>query len=391
MAKICVIGAGYVGLSLAVLLAQKNSVRVLDIDTEKIQKINSRVSPIQDREISHFLSHKTLDLIASTNIHDSLLNTEIVVIATPTNFDTANNTFDVSSVLVSIKNVLDISPNAEIFIKSTIPIGFTESVSKELNIQNLHFSPEFLREGKALYDNLHPSRIIVGTKNSAAGMTFVNLLKEASDENRIPTLITAPTEAECIKLFSNSYLALRVAFFNELDTFAAKQNLNTKSIIEGVCLDPRIGNFYNNPSFGYGGYCLPKDTKQLLAHYGNIPSCLIQAIVEANQIRKDFIVDDILKYRPKTIGIYRLIMKSDSDNFRESAIQGVMRRLKERGGANLIIFEPLLKAKSFLGIPVESDLQVFEDQCDIILANRFSPELQDVCHKVYSRDIFHNT
>lgn len=391
MAKICVIGAGYVGLSLAVLLAQKNSVRVLDIDTEKIQKINSRVSPIQDREISHFLSHKTLDLIASTNIHDSLLNTEIVVIATPTNFDTANNTFDVSSVLVSIKNVLDISPNAEIFIKSTIPIGFTESVSKELNIQNLHFSPEFLREGKALYDNLHPSRIIVGTKNSAAGMTFVNLLKEASDENRIPTLITAPTEAECIKLFSNSYLALRVAFFNELDTFAAKQNLNTKSIIEGVCLDPRIGNFYNNPSFGYGGYCLPKDTKQLLAHYGNIPSCLIQAIVEANQIRKDFIVDDILKYRPKTIGIYRLIMKSDSDNFRESAIQGVMRRLKERGGANLIIFEPLLKAKSFLGIPVESDLQVFEDQCDIILANRFSPELQDVRHKVYSRDIFHNT
>ena len=349
MAKICVIGAGYVGLSLAVLLAQKNSVRVLDIDTEKIQKINSRVSPIQDREISHFLSHKTLDLIASTNIHDSLLNTEIVVIATPTNFDTANNTFDVSSVLVSIKNVLDISPNAEIFIKSTIPIGFTESVSKELNIQNLHFSPEFLREGKALYDNLHPSRIIVGTKNSAAGMTFVNLLKEASDENRIPTLITAPTEAECIKLFSNSYLALRVAFFNELDTFAAKQNLNTKSIIEGVCLDPRIGNFYNNPSFGYGGYCLPKDTKQLLAHYGNIPSCLIQAIVEANQIRKDFIVDDILKYRPKTIGIYRLIMKSDSDNFRESAIQGVMRRLKERGGGKSHNFRAFIKSQIFSG------------------------------------------
>lgn len=391
MAKICVIGAGYVGLSLAVLLAQKNSVRVLEIDTEKIQKINSRVSPILDREISHFLSHKTLDLIASENIHDSLVNAEIVVIATPTNFDTANNTFDVSSVLVSIKNVLEFSPNAEIFIKSTIPIGFTERVSKELNIQNLHFSPEFLREGKALYDNLHPSRIIVGTKNSAAGMTFVNLLKEASDENQTPTLITAPTEAECIKLFSNSYLALRVAFFNELDTFAAKQNLNTKSIIEGVCLDPRIGNFYNNPSFGYGGYCLPKDTKQLLAHYGNIPSCLIQAIVEANQIRKDFIVDDILKYRPTTIGIYRLIMKSDSDNFRESAIQEVMRRLKERGGVNLIIFEPLLKNKSFLEIPVESDLQVFKDQCDIILANRFPPELQDVRHKVYSRDIFHNT
>lgn len=391
MAKICVIGAGYVGLSLAVLLAQKNSVRVLEIDTEKIQKINSRVSPILDREISHFLSHKTLDLIASANIHDSLVNAEIVVIATPTNFDTANNTFDVSSVLVSIKNVLEFSPNAEIFIKSTIPIGFTERVSKELNIQNLHFSPEFLREGKALYDNLHPSRIIVGTKNSAAGMTFVNLLKEASDENQTPTLITAPTEAECIKLFSNSYLALRVAFFNELDTFAAKQNLNTKSIIEGVCLDPRIGNFYNNPSFGYGGYCLPKDTKQLLAHYGNIPSCLIQAIVEANQIRKDFIVDDILKYRPTTIGIYRLIMKSDSDNFRESAIQGVMRRLKEQEGVNLIIFEPLLKNKSFLGIPVESDLQVFKDQCDIILANRFPPELQDVRHKVYSRDIFHNT
>lgn len=391
MAKICIIGAGYVGLSLAILLAQKNSVRVLEIDTEKIQKINSRVSPILDREISHFLSHKTLDLIASANIYDSLLNAEIVIIATPTNFDTANNTFDVSSVLVSIKNVLEVSPNAEIFIKSTIPIGFTESVSKELNIQNLHFSPEFLREGKALYDNLHPSRIIVGTKNNAAGMTFANLLKEASDENQTPILITAPTEAECIKLFSNSYLALRVAFFNELDTFAAKQNLNTKSIIEGVCLDPRIGNFYNNPSFGYGGYCLPKDTKQLLAHYENIPSCLIQAIVEANQIRKDFIVDDILKYRPKTIGIYRLIMKSDSDNFRESAIQGVMRRLKERERANLIIFEPLLNAKSFLGIPVESDLQVFKDQCDIILTNRFSLDLQDVRHKVYSRDVFHNT
>lgn len=390
MAKICVIGAGYVGLSLAILLAQKNSVRILEIDSEKIQKINNRISPILDNEISKFFNQKTLDLVASANVQESLANAEIVVIATPTNFDTINNTFDVSSVLASIKNALEVCPKAEIFIKSTIPIGFTESVSRELHIKNLHFSPEFLREGKALYDNIHPSRIVVGTKNSIAGMTFANLLKEGSEDNHTPVLITDPTEAECIKLFSNTYLALRVAFFNELDTFALNYKLNTKSIIEGVCLDPRIGNFYNNPSFGYGGYCLPKDTKQLLANFEKIPSCLIQAIVNANQIRKDFIVDDILKSSPTTIGIYRLIMKSGSDNFRESAIQGIIRRLKKQGNTNLIIFEPLLKDKSFHGIPVEPDLQSFKDKSDIILANRVEPDLLDTLPKVYTRDVFHN-
>lgn len=390
MAKICVIGAGYVGLSLAILLAQKNYVHILEIDSEKIHKINNRISPILDSEISQFLKQKTLNLVASANIHDSLTNAEIVVIATPTNFDTTNNTFDVSSVLASIKNVLKISPTAEIYIKSTIPIGFTESVSKKLNIQNLHFSPEFLREGKALYDNLHPSRIIVGTKNHTAGMTFANLLKEGSEETQTPILIVDPTEAECIKLFSNTYLALRVAFFNELDTFALNHHLNTKSIIEGVCLDPRIGNFYNNPSFGYGGYCLPKDTKQLLAHFANIPNSIIKAIVDANQIRKDFIVNDILKSNPKTIGIYRLIMKSGSDNFRESAIQGIISQLKEQGDTSLIIFEPLLKDKVFHGIPIESDLQSFKNRSDIILANRFDSALLDVFSKVYTRDVFHN-
>ena len=390
MAKICVIGAGYVGLSIAILLAQKNSVRILEIDSEKIQKINNRISPILDNEISKFFNQKTLDLVASANVHESLANAEIVVIATPTNFDTINNTFDVSSVLASIKNALEVCPKAEIIIKSTIPIGFTESVSKELHVKNLHFSPEFLREGKALYDNIHPSRIVVGTKNSIAGMTFANLLKEGSEDNHTPVLITDPTEAECIKLFSNTYLALRVAFFNELDTFALNYKLNTKSIIEGVCLDPRIGNFYNNPSFGYGGYCLPKDTKQLLANFEKIPSCLIQAIVDANQIRKDFIVDDILKSSPTTIGIYRLIMKSGSDNFRESAIQGIIRRLKKQGNTNLIIFEPLLKDKSFHGIPVEPDLQSFKDKSDIILANRLEPDLLDTLPKVYTRDVFHN-
>lgn len=390
MAKICVIGAGYVGLSLAVLLAQKNSVRILEINADRIKKINSYISPIVDKDISQFLAQKNLDLIASDNICESLREVDTIIIATPTNYDPSRNTFDVSSVLTSIKNAMKFAPNAEIFIKSTVPIGFTEKITHELGINNVHFSPEFLREGRALFDNLHPSRIIVGTHNRDVGTRFANLLKTCSKENQPKILITNPTEAECIKLFSNTYLALRVAFFNELDTFAKHFNLSTKSIIDGVCLDSRIGDFYNNPSFGYGGYCLPKDTKQLLANYESIPNRIIEAVVESNQIRQEFIADDILKNCPKLIGIYRLIMKSNSDNFRESAIQGVMQYLKAKGKAQLVIYEPLLNDNEFQGIPVESDLQAFKNKCDIILANRLSPDLDDVLPKVYTRDIFHN-
>lgn len=390
MAKICVIGAGYVGLSLAVLLAQKNSVRILEINADRIKKINNHISPIVDKDISQFLAQKKLDLIASDNICESLREVDTIIIATPTNYDPSQNTFDVSSVLTSIKNALKFAPNAEIFIKSTIPIGFTEKIAHELGINNVHFSPEFLREGSALFDNLHPSRIIVGTHNRDVGTRFANLLKDCSEENLPKILITNPTEAECIKLFSNTYLALRVAFFNELDTFAKHFNLSTKSIIDGVCLDSRIGHFYNNPSFGYGGYCLPKDTKQLLANYEAIPNRIIEAVVESNQIRQEFIADDILKNCPKVIGIYRLIMKSKSDNFRESAIQGVMQHLKTKGKAHLIIYEPLLSTDNFQGIPVEFDLYAFKNKCDIIVANRLSPDLDDVLQKVYTRDIFHN-
>lgn len=389
MAKICVIGAGYVGMSLSVLLAVKNEVTVLEINSERVKLINERVSPITDKEISEYLAVKQLNLKATDNAADALKGAEFVIIATPTNYDPKLNYFDVSSVLSSIDSVLKFAPNAQIIVKSTLPVGFTEETSANLNLHNLHFSPEFLREGLALYDNLHPSRIIVGTHNEAVGHAFAELLKESSLEKDVPVLIIPPTEAESVKLFSNTYLALRVSFFNELDTYAAKKGLDPKSIIKGVCLDPRIGDFYNNPSFGYGGYCLPKDTKQLLANFEHVPNCLIKAIVEANSIRKDFIAEDILSKNPKTVGIYRLIMKSGSDNFRASSIQGVMKRIKAKG-INVVVYEPLLKEDSFFNSKVERDLTAFKKECDLIITNRMQKELADVKDKIYTRDLFHN-
>ena len=389
MAKICVIGAGYVGMSLSVLLAVKNEVTVLEINSERVKLINERVSPITDKEISEYLAVKQLNLKATDNAADALKGAEFVIIATPTNYDPKLNYFDVSSVLSSIDSVLKFAPKAQIIVKSTLPVGFTEETSANLNLYNLHFSPEFLREGLALYDNLHPSRIIVGTHNEAVGHAFAKLLKESSLEKDVPVLIIPPTEAESVKLFSNTYLALRVSFFNELDTYAAKKGLDPKSIIKGVCLDPRIGDFYNNPSFGYGGYCLPKDTKQLLANFEHVPNCLIKAIVEANSIRKDFIAEDILSKNPKTVGIYRLIMKSGSDNFRASSIQGVMKRIKAKG-INVVVYEPLLKEDSFFNSKVERDLTAFKKECDLIITNRMQKELADVRDKIYTRDLFHN-
>ena len=389
MAKICVIGAGYVGMSLSVLLAVKNEVTVLEINSERVKLINERVSPITDKEISEYLAVKQLNLKATDNAADALKGAEFVIIATPTNYDPKLNYFDVSSVLSSIDSVLKFAPKSQIIVKSTLPVGFTEETSANLNLHNLHFSPEFLREGLALYDNLHPSRIIVGTHNEAVGHAFAELLKESSLEKDVPVLIIPPTEAESVKLFSNTYLALRVSFFNELDTYAAKKGLDPKSIIKGVCLDPRIGDFYNNPSFGYGGYCLPKDTKQLLANFEHVPNCLIKAIVEANSIRKDFIAEDILSKNPKTVGIYRLIMKSGSDNFRASSIQGVMKRIKAKG-INVVVYEPLLKEDSFFNSKVERDLTAFKKECDLIITNRMQKELADVRDKIYTRDLFHN-
>ena len=389
MAKICVIGAGYVGMSLSVLLAVKNEVTVLEINSERVKLINERVSPITDKEISEYLAVKQLNLKATDNAADALKGAEFVIIATPTNYDPKLNYFDVSSVLSSIDSVLKFAPDAQIIVKSTLPVGFTEETAAKLKLHTLHFSPEFLREGLALYDNLHPSRIIVGTHNEAVGHAFAELLKESSLEKDVPVLIIPPTEAESVKLFSNTYLALRVSFFNELDTYAAKKGLDPKSIIKGVCLDPRIGDFYNNPSFGYGGYCLPKDTKQLLANFEHVPNCLIKAIVEANSIRKDFIAEDILSKNPKTVGIYRLIMKSGSDNFRASSIQGVMKRIKAKG-INVVVYEPLLKEDSFFNSKVERDLTAFKKECDLIITNRMQKELADVRDKIYTRDLFHN-
>ena len=388
MTKICVIGAGYVGMSLSVLLAVKNEVTVLEINNERVKLINERKSPITDKEISEYLATKQLNLKATDNAAKALSGAEFVIIATPTNYDPKLNYFDVSSVLSSIDSVLKFAPNAQIIVKSTLPVGFTEETAAKLKLHTLHFSPEFLREGLALYDNLHPSRIIVGTHNEEVGRIFANLLKESSLEKDVPVLIIPPTEAESVKLFSNTYLALRVSFFNELDTYAAKKGLDPKSIIKGVCLDPRIGDFYNNPSFGYGGYCLPKDTKQLLANFEHVPNCLIKAIVEANSIRKDFIADDILSKNPKTVGIYRLIMKSGSDNFRASSIQGVMKRIKAKG-VNVIVYEPLLKEDSFFNSKVVRDLTAFKNECDLIITNRMQKELTDVRDKIYTRDLFH--
>lgn len=386
--KIVVVGLGYVGLANAVLLAQHNEVIGVDVSSSRVDLLNKRISPVNDRELKEYLLEKKLYLSASSDLISSVDGADYVIISTPTNYDEQTNFFDTSSVESVVQKVTEIEPRACIVVKSTIPVGFVDKVREKLKIDSVIFSPEFLREGRALYDNLHPSRIIVGEKSQRAKV-FAELLVQGALKDNIPMLFTGTREAEATKLFANSYLAMRVAFFNELDSYTLAHEIDCREIIEGVSLDPRIGNYYNNPSFGYGGYCLPKDTKQLLANYQNVPQNIIEAIIDANSTRKDFLVDQIVKNNPEVVGVYRLLMKAGSDNFRQSSIQGIIKRLQTKG-INVLVFEPSLKEKFFLNCRVERDLSVFKSRVDIVVTNRFTKELSDVKNKLFTRDLFGN-